>query len=67
MDDALGIRRNSKADGVVFVCLTHLSGGHNQSPVSAERAGLVYLGAPDNDAIAIPVYHAQVQVRVFLL
>ena len=65
--DAGRVGRRAEADGVVLIAGSHGDGRHDQDLVRVTGAGLVGLGAADNDTVVAALDDVEVHVRVRLL
>ena len=65
--NAFGIRRNGKRNGVVFVFLFHRHSGHDEVFVRVHGTGLVGLGTAHHDTVFSDLYNVEVQVGIGLL
>ncbi|OLS15368.1 MAG: hypothetical protein RBG13Loki_0999 [Promethearchaeota archaeon CR_4] len=63
----LGVGRNSEADGVVCLILTHLTGRNDHNLVCHGCVGDMCFRAFDNNAILILFYDMEIVVRVMLV
>ena len=65
-ENALGVGRYGKRNGIILVVWAHRDGGHDDHFVGVDDTGLVCLCAANNNAVGAALHHMQVHVGVRL-